>query len=261
MATEWYYTTNKQQMGPVTWTELRELAEGGILKTNDMVWSEGMDEWVKAINQQGLFADGDVDTRVMPKKKASYAEPKPPPGRRSRRAEEEDDEDGDEDERQTKKKKRQKSEEQAKMAVGVKVGLILGGIFLLLLLGGGCVVGMIWVSFRGDAAPKAGPGQQTYVVTNLNRGNVSDRRFNFTQGRRVIITVNNTDLQFANTDVDLHVFRGNEARPFIVDVDVPAQTRNCRVEFVVPANDSYKVRVHNVGPGVARRCEVTIEER
>ena len=47
MASEWYYTTNKQQMGPVSWDELRELAQVGILKPADLVWSEGMAEWIE----------------------------------------------------------------------------------------------------------------------------------------------------------------------------------------------------------------------
>ena len=42
MAAEWYYTTNKQQMGPVSWDELRQLATQGLLKPNDLVWTEGM---------------------------------------------------------------------------------------------------------------------------------------------------------------------------------------------------------------------------
>src|SRR5947208_1159100 len=119
MTTEWFYTTNKQQMGPVSWTELRELAEVGILKPHDMVWSDGMDEWVKAINQQGLFADGDAGGAVSAgksSKKSSYSEAKPPPGRRTRRTEEDEDED-EEDERAARKKARKSAEERTKMAM------------------------------------------------------------------------------------------------------------------------------------------------
>src|SRR5947209_3204638 len=102
MSAEWYYTTNKQQMGPVSWDELRELAVVGILKPHDLVWTEGMEEWIKAIRQHGLFAEGAAEEGVA-SKKSSYAEPKPPPGRR---VSVEEDEDDDEDEKEEKRKAR-----------------------------------------------------------------------------------------------------------------------------------------------------------
>ena len=118
MSAEWYYTTNKQQMAPGPWKELRELAEVGILKPHDMVWSEGMDEWIKAINQSGLFADGEeaVSTSPAGKKKSSYSEPKPPPGRRTRRRDDEAEEEEEEDERTSKRKARKREEDGARGA-------------------------------------------------------------------------------------------------------------------------------------------------
>ena len=258
MAAEWYYTTNKQQMGPVTWDELRELAEAGILKAHDMVWAEGMDEWVKAINQKGLFGDDDdgiEEASTTAKKKKA----KPPPGRRKRV--EEEDEDDEEDERESKRKARKAEQERAKMGVWIKVGLIVGGILFALLLCGGCGIGIFVFAFRdgGGGGPRPNV-RDNYTINNLRPGGQNNRNFNFTQGRRVIITVTNT-LANPNTDVDLHVFRGNAGNPFIVDVRIPAQDRNCRVEFVVPANDSYKVQVVNLGPGTAISCAVSVVEQ
>lgn len=256
MAAEWYYTTNKQQMGPVSWDELRELAESGILKAHDMVWSEGMDEWVKAINQKGLFGDDDdgiEESSTTAKKKKA----KPPPGRRKRV--EEEDEDDEEDERETKKRSRRAEQDRAKMGVWIKVGLIVGGILFGLLLCGGCGVGIFIVAFRDGGGPRPNV-RENYTINNLRPGAGNDRRFNFTQGRRVVITVTNT-LGNPNTDVDLHVFRGNAPNPFIVDVRIPIQDRHCRVEFVVPASESYKVQVVNLGPGIANSCAVSIVEQ
>src|SRR2546421_607851 len=85
MATEWFYTTNKQEMGPVSWQELTELVQAGILKPHDLVWTEGMDDWVKAINQEGLFTDADGNEKVTAKKSAYAPAAKPPPGRRTKR--------------------------------------------------------------------------------------------------------------------------------------------------------------------------------
>jgi hypothetical protein len=253
MATEWYYTTDKRQMGPVSWKELLELAEGGHLQPHDLVCTEGMDDWVKAINQKGLFADSGAEEAVSAGKKSSYTQPKPPPGRRTRRA----DDDEDEDDNEAKRKARKRAEARAKTSVGIKIGLILAAVvFVLLFLSCGGSV-LLWLSLRGGGD---GPRKENYTIFNLNQNAHNDRRFNFKQGQRVVITSTN-QLSRQDTDVDLRIFRGNDAMPFAFDDRLPHQDRNCRVEFVVPANDSYRVVVVNLGPGMANRCDVAIDVR
>ncbi len=285
MAAEWYYTTNKQQMGPVSWDELRELAEVGILKPHDMVWSDGMDEWVKAINQSGLFADGDeagVTASPKGKKRSSYSEPKPPPGRRTRKL---DDEEDEEDEKEARRKARRREEDRAKMGIGLRVFLGIGAVVGLLLLGTCVCGGLAYLTWGGRAGPNnppavannnppvgpnnpppvvAGPRRDSFTTNNLAPNRFFEKRFTFTQGKRVIITSTN-NLPFANTDVDLYVFRGNNGVmneiPVVSDVRLPREDRNCRVEFIVPATDTYRVRVTNLGPGFANSCNVQIEEQ
>lgn len=254
MASEWYYTTNKEQMGPVSWDELRELAEAGILKAHDMVWAEGMAEWVKAIHQRGLFADEGIEDASAKKKSKAQ----PPPGRR-RRAEDEEEND-EEDERAAKRKARKAEQERAKMGVWIKVGLILGGILFVVLLCGGCGVGIFIVAFRGDGGGGGGEKlRESYTVNNLPPGRDNLREFRLTKGRRVVITVTN-DVQFPQPDVDLLVFRTSNNQLIQQDIRIPAQDRNCRVEFNVPASGNYRVVVQNLGPGFARRCDVQVEE-
>ena len=258
MATEWFYTTNKQQMGPVSWKELLELAEVGILKPHDLVWTEGMNDWVKAINQKGLFADVSAKEGVSAGKKPVYSQPKPPPGRRTPRADDDADEDDEEDYKAAKRKARKREEARAKTSVGIKVGLILAAVVFVLLVmacGGGV---LLWLSLRGGGGGGDGPRRETYTISNLNQGGENTRRFNFKQGQRVVITSTN-QLSLPNTDVDLRVFRGNDVMPFVFDDRLPQQDRNCRVEFVVPGNDSYRVLVVNLGPGMAKRCDVMID--
>ena len=55
MATEWYYSSNNQQKGPVTAKVLKELADAGLLEPSDLVWKEGMSEWQPASQVRGLF--------------------------------------------------------------------------------------------------------------------------------------------------------------------------------------------------------------
>ena len=53
---EWYYTRNKEPQGPVNSTQLKELAAQGELLPTDLVWKEGMAEWVSAATLKSLFA-------------------------------------------------------------------------------------------------------------------------------------------------------------------------------------------------------------
>jgi hypothetical protein len=52
----WYYAKSGQQHGPVSESELRRLAEAGQLRQRDLVWKEGMEQWLEAENVPELFA-------------------------------------------------------------------------------------------------------------------------------------------------------------------------------------------------------------
>lgn len=52
---QWYYARNDEQFGPVSASELRQLADAGRLTPDDLLWREGMDAWTTAINLRGLF--------------------------------------------------------------------------------------------------------------------------------------------------------------------------------------------------------------
>jgi hypothetical protein len=260
MAAEWFYTTSKQQMGPVSWKELLELAEGGILKPHDMVWTEGMSEWVKAIQQKGLFAEDEFEEAVATKK-SSYAQPKPPPGRRTRRK----DDDDEEDERESKRDARKRKAEKAKMAVGVKVGLILGGIVFVLLFLGCAGGGLLWLTFsRENPRPivnnvpnQGGRAIQDFTIPNIFANNFAERRVNLRQGQRVTITAT-SNVSHPHTDVDLFIIRASNNGHIASDQSIGP---NSRVEFVVPATDSYIIRVENLGEGIAVTTRVIVEER
>lgn len=55
MAEQWYYTRNKQQQGPVSPEQLRQLAGAGQIGPSDMVWKDGMEKWMPANQIAGLF--------------------------------------------------------------------------------------------------------------------------------------------------------------------------------------------------------------
>ncbi len=52
---EWYYAKGKRRLGPVTSIELKQLADQEFLSPDDLIWREGMDDWLAADNVRGLF--------------------------------------------------------------------------------------------------------------------------------------------------------------------------------------------------------------
>jgi hypothetical protein len=65
---EWFYTRNKEQFGPVNSTQLKELAARGELLPSDLVWKDGMSEWVSAATLKSIFgaAAAPVATSAAP---------------------------------------------------------------------------------------------------------------------------------------------------------------------------------------------------
>ena len=55
MGADYHYSRDGQSFGPVPVEQLRELAAKGQLSANDLVWKEGMAEWVPAGRFKGLI--------------------------------------------------------------------------------------------------------------------------------------------------------------------------------------------------------------
>src|SRR5262245_57323889 len=113
---EWYYTTNNQQMGPISWDELLQLASTGLLHPTDMVWKEGMADWVKADRKDGLFAEQTAPRRGGGDER--YEEDRPRP--RSRTSQDDDDYDD--------RPRRRRRPVSTGMPLGAKVAIIGGSI-------------------------------------------------------------------------------------------------------------------------------------
>lgn len=52
---EWYYVIEGKEHGPVSTEQLKEMARDGRLKPDDLLWREGMKEWLPAAGAKGLF--------------------------------------------------------------------------------------------------------------------------------------------------------------------------------------------------------------
>src|SRR5882724_1900808 len=121
MAGQWFYTVNRQQQGPISWEDLYRLAQRGELQPADMVWQEGMANWVKAKATPGLFDDVGSGRRVDNEEDDDRP-------RRGRDDDVDDDLGGD-------RPKRRRPKDTG-MPVGLKVGLIIGGVVVGLLIVG-----------------------------------------------------------------------------------------------------------------------------
>ena len=51
----WFYIRDRKKIGPVLWTNLRDLAAGGQLRPADMVLPGGATHWLQALSVEGLF--------------------------------------------------------------------------------------------------------------------------------------------------------------------------------------------------------------
>jgi hypothetical protein len=56
MASQWYYARNGQKYGPITSAQLTNLAKTGQLLPSDLIWKDGMPQWVAAGRSAQLFS-------------------------------------------------------------------------------------------------------------------------------------------------------------------------------------------------------------
>ena len=71
----WFYAHDGEQHGPVTTAVLQEMAGTGRLGREDLVWSEGMEEWVPAGSRAELFGFGGAEPAAAPTATVGYATP------------------------------------------------------------------------------------------------------------------------------------------------------------------------------------------
>src|ERR1700730_18600490 len=52
----YYYSREGQRFGPVPGEQLKQLAAAGQLQPDDLIWKEGMANWIQAARVKGLFS-------------------------------------------------------------------------------------------------------------------------------------------------------------------------------------------------------------
>jgi hypothetical protein len=152
MADVWYYAQNGEQTGPVSAEHLQQLARSGRIRAADLVWREGLPQWIQASTVNGLFAPGeaagapipfaqadrpagrDYDLDDRPRRRPRRFEDDPDddrPRRRPRYRYEEDED--EEDDYPRRRRRRRAAGGWAGLPTGAKVGILVGGLLLVLL--------------------------------------------------------------------------------------------------------------------------------
>jgi hypothetical protein len=88
---DWFYSAGDARQGPVTELELRRLAMDGKLKPSDLVWKDGMPDWVEARTVEAVFprrAEAEPDPDDRPSRRRLDDDR---PSRRGRRDDDDDD--------------------------------------------------------------------------------------------------------------------------------------------------------------------------
>jgi hypothetical protein len=78
---EWYYADNGQQMGPVSAFELRALLAKGAVKPDDLVWRDGLSNWIPASQARELWPNLPATPVAAPASRSGGAAA-PMPGQR-----------------------------------------------------------------------------------------------------------------------------------------------------------------------------------
>ena len=164
MNADWFYSAGDTRQGPVTEPELRRLALEGKLKPSDLVWKDGMPDWVEARTVESLFprrADAEPEADDRPGRRRFDAEDRPTrrgrdddegdrPSRRGRRDEDDDDrprirrtaDDLDDDYDDRPRRRNVKPGQIQAVAIMMLVGGILG-VFVFLGWASTCF-GLVW---------------------------------------------------------------------------------------------------------------------
>ena len=69
---EWYYAEDGEQLGPTSSDEIRRLATAGKIEPDDLVWREGMDDWLPAGEIPGLLVAKKKPKPAVVKPKAEW---------------------------------------------------------------------------------------------------------------------------------------------------------------------------------------------
>ncbi len=63
---QWYYSKNGTQLGPISEVELRSKIASGEISSTDMIWKDGMSDWLEAGKVEGFSISAPSLTKTPP---------------------------------------------------------------------------------------------------------------------------------------------------------------------------------------------------
>ena len=64
---QWFYTdAQQQQLGPISFEQVQQLAVSGNIQPTTLIWTEGMAEWAQADQVQGIYAAPEAPVAAAP---------------------------------------------------------------------------------------------------------------------------------------------------------------------------------------------------
>jgi hypothetical protein len=228
MSASWYYAVDRQQLGPVSDAVFRGLVASGQVQRTDLVWQEGMANWLPAQQVPGLFVDAPTgiqapqenypaatpaeDWRLRaftqtPLQQSTPAATEPSAWLRRRVGQ---------------------GESGKRNEMTILAGFVVVGLVILIAILGATGV------FNGGSANAADPKVREW---NLQCGSATDFRIRFEAGTRAEIWVTSD----RDTDVDIFVYdaRGREV------VRDDGDSKDCHVVFRPTQTQTYKIVVAN----------------
>lgn len=79
MAHQWFYSSKGGQAGPVGDAELAKLVAAGVVGPADLVWRDGLADWIPASKVRGLFAETGTEAPAVPQPVATASPVAPVP--------------------------------------------------------------------------------------------------------------------------------------------------------------------------------------
>jgi hypothetical protein len=227
MADEWYYTQQGQQKGPVPTAQLKQLASSGRLMPTDLVWKQGMANWVPASNTRGLFPPAAAPVAAAPS-------PAKAPARRPPIFVEPIDDDEEEDFEDEAGRERRPRRRSKGLSTGAWVAIIGGSVGGLVLIGGVILL----IVLLGGSGAVTGPRTFTDTVQPVSQQNY---RVTFKAGQIAQFTIAGQ----GNTDVEIRVF---DLRNTMVASSTANFTDKRSVSWTPPRTQTYRVELRNNGP-------------
>jgi hypothetical protein len=273
MADVWFYAQDGQQAGPVSAAQLQQLVRTGRLQATDLVWREGLPQWIQAHSVTGLFAPQELPAPIpfapedRPPEKDygpdDRARRRPRPrdddwdedDERPRRRRPRDDWDDDEDFRPRRRRRRKAAGGWEGMPTGAKVGLIVGGLVLVVLAV--AVPVMLFTANRGpDDGDRNFNGRLGWTdPMDRVRFGCRSRTYSY----RMKAGTHYTIRMHTNTPgFDPYLRLENPSGAQVAEDDDGDGFPNARIEFQCPQDGVYRIVATSFAPNMSGNFQILV---